>query len=526
MRRRATLLCLLLFFSAAATAAPARLSVCLYFDGEGKDTAAGFRGGERSAVMVRNLLGHFSEVDVFMAPAGRYAAGELSACDRAIYMGTYFEAKLPEAFLADAAQYGQPFLWMNYNIWKLQRRLGQAKFRATWGFDYQRVDGGHPPRAPGEIPEFYRTFSYKGEIFRKVAFLDARGRLIAHPEIVLVANHSAHVLAEAVHSKSKARTPYALRKGDFFYVADDPVSVIDERDRYLILADLLFDFLALEPRSTKRYAAVRIEDIHPGYDLRILHRTIEVFRSRGVPFAISLIPRFVGPGSENGLELAQDANFLRLIRYAIASGATILAHGYEHQLAVDLGCGVAHTGEGYEFWDVCKNGPLPFDSVQFVQERLDKAKKILHAASIPYAGWVTPHYAASPLAIRVIHGSFGRVLQRMRYFLEGAPMTPANAIDQFFPYTIAHDYYGVHVWPENLGYVPLPSHGGTPRHVDEILETARLNRVVRDAWASFFWHPVLIRTELGIQSLERLIDGIRAEGYEFVSLQELRRNGE
>jgi peptidoglycan/xylan/chitin deacetylase (PgdA/CDA1 family) len=164
--------------------------------------------------------------------------------------------------------------------------------------------------------------------------------------------------------------------------------------------------------------------------------------------------------------------------------------------------------------------------VEFVERRLRKAKKILKDAKIPYAGWVTPHYAASPLAIRVIHSNFGRVLQRMRYFVDGKAATPANAIDQFFPYTITYDYYGVYVWPENLGYVPLPRHGGKAQDVDAMLEIARLNKVVRDAWASFFWHPVLIRTELGIRSLEKLVDGIRAEGYEFVSLQELRNRGE
>jgi peptidoglycan/xylan/chitin deacetylase (PgdA/CDA1 family) len=139
---------------------------------------------------------------------------------------------------------------------------------------------------------------------------------------------------------------------------------------------------------------------------------------------------------------------------------------------------------------------------------------------------VTPHYAASPLAMRVIHGNFGRMVQQMTYHLEGRPITPENAIDQFFPYTIFHDYYGFHIWPENLGFVPLPTEGGTPKHVDDMLEAARLHKVVRDAWASFFWHPPLIRTPIGIQSLEKLIDGIRAEGYEFVSLQELRRRGE
>jgi uncharacterized protein YdaL len=517
--RRAALLCLLLIATAPAWAG--NLNVCLYYDGE--DNAPGFVVGERSAVMVRNLLGHFREVDVFMAPVSRYAPSDLAACDRAIYMGTYFDGKMPDAFVADAARFPKPLLWMNYNIWKLEQRMGPGAFKAAWGFAYRSIDADDPaPR--GQFPEFYRTFRYKGATFRKVAVLDAQGNFVGDPEIVMVQNHGAQVLAEGIHSRTQAKTPYMLRKGDFFYIADNPVSVIDERDRYLILADVLFDFLQLEPRSEKRYAVVRIEDVHPGYDLQLLNMTIEVFKRRKVPFAISLIPRFVGSGGR-ALDAVQDAKFLSLVRYAVENGASILVHGYEHQLTIDLGCGVSFTGEGYEFWDVCKNAPLPFDSIDFVQRRLDKAKRILHDGQLSYAGWVTPHYAASPLAFRVIHSNFGRLLQRMQYVLDGRAPSVANTVDQFFPYPIVNDYYGLYVWPENLGYVPLPRHGGKPQHVDDMLETARLNKVVRDAWASFFWHPPLIRTELGIASLEKLVDGIRAEGYEFISLQELRRRG-
>lgn len=514
MSRVLTLVATLLLGTSAAAA---RLDVCLYFDA----TEDGV--GERSAVMVRNLLGHFQEVDVYMVPLERYAQAPLSGCDRGIYMGTSLEARVPQAFLADVARYREPFLWMNYNIWKLEQTLGAANFRAARGFAYERIDG-QMHQSLRKIPDFYRVFSYKGATFRKAAYLDSQGVFVGYPEILIVKNHSAAVLAEATHSATKAKTPYVLRKGDFFYIADNPVSVIDERDRYLILADVLFDFLKLEPRSAKRYALARIEDIHPGYDPQLLQMTIDVFKSRKIPFAISLIPRYVGPAKR--LDATQDARFMNQIRYAVENGATILVHGYEHQLTVDLGCGVTFTGEGYEFWDVCKNGPLPFDSVTFVQRRLDRAKKILEEAKIPFAGWVTPHYAASPLAIRVAQSNFGRVVQRMKYFADGQPMTAANSIDQFFPYTIAYDYYGVHVWPENLGYVPLPRFGGTPQHVDAMLETARANRVIRDAWASFFWHPLLIRTDLGIQSLERLVDGVRALGYEFVSLQDLRKRGE
>jgi peptidoglycan/xylan/chitin deacetylase (PgdA/CDA1 family) len=74
--------------------------------------------------------------------------------------------------------------------------------------------------------------------------------------------------------------------------------------------------------------------------------------------------------------------------------------------------------------------------------------------------------------------------------------------------------------------VRVPLGGGTPQHIEDMLEAARLHKVVRDAWASFFWHPPLIRTELGLSSLEKLVDGIRAQGYEFVSLAELRKRGD
>ncbi len=516
-------LALALLMCCAAQAAGARLSVCLYFDGQ--ENGSDFLGGTRSAIMVRNLLGHFAEVDVLMTPVGRYSAGQLSGCDRAVYTGTYAEAKIPGPFLSDVARYDRPFLWMKYNIWRLEQAIGAEKFAAAWGFNYQSVDGKSAATGGG-IPDFYRTVSYKGATFRKVAFVHPRLGLIADPEMVLVKNRSAKVLAEAIHSRTGASTPYVLRKGNFFYIADNPVAVIDERDRYLVLADLLFDVLQLAPRSDKRHAVLRIEDVHPGYDLRLLYQTIEALKRRKVSFAITLIPRYVGPEWREGLDLARDAKLLKLIRYAMANGATILAHGYEHRLTVDLGCGISYTGEGYEFWDVCRDRPLPFDSVQYVQERVDKAKKILDEAGIPYAGWVTPHYSASALAIRVIHGGFGRILQRMTYFVEGRPITPATTVDQFFPYPIFRDYYGIHVWPENLGYVPLPEHGGAARHIDEMLEAARVNLAVRDGWASFFWHPPLIRTELGIQSLEKLVDGIRALGYEFVSLQELRKRDE
>src|SRR5687768_8402986 len=136
MTRVLTLVLTLLLATSAAAAA--RLDVCLYFDA----TQDGV--GERSAVMVRNLLGHFHEVDVYLVPLERYEQAPLSGCDRGLYIGTSMEAKLPQAFVADVARYPGPFLWMNYNIWRLQQALGADKFRAAWGFAYERLEGETP----------------------------------------------------------------------------------------------------------------------------------------------------------------------------------------------------------------------------------------------------------------------------------------------------------------------------------------------------------------------------------------------
>jgi len=58
------------------------------------------------------------------------------------------------------------------------------------------------------------------------------------------------------------------------------------------------------------------------------------------------------------------------------------------------------------------------------------------------------------------------------------------------------------------------------------VQSMRLTKVVRDSWASFFWHPLLLNTPGEKERLETMIDEIRASGYEFVSLKALREKGE
>lgn len=510
----------LLLPPAAAAAAPQR--VCVYHD-------AGDRGdGQLHAIMLRNLLGHFREAAVELRPVPSYAPGALAGCDRAAYMGTTWAARRPAAFLREAASFPRPFLWLNYGLEELRKELGPERFAAATGFRFLRVRAFDEGGPAGGVPGFFRDIEYKGARFVKKARRREDGTLVGSAELSLVEPAGAAVLATARHSSGRESAPYALRRGGFFYVADNPFLYIHEQDRYLVLADLLFDFMGAKPRERGRPALVRLEDVHPEYDLRLFYRAVRALKRRGVPFAVSVIPKYVPAGGDGtrGRDLLQRRAFVKALRYAQRSGGTLLLHGFTHHTRAEPGCPSLGSGADYEFWDRCRNAPPSYDSEPFLRGRVAAAKALFEAAGLRAAGWVTPHYAASPRAFRLFGRLFDRTLQRVTYFPDGAQAPPAPFVNQFFPYVVYRDHYGQFVWPEDLGFVPMPgSDWGFDAPPDPAESAARV-AVVRDAWASFFWHPQLAATDGGVAGLEELVDAIRSRGFTFVSLEERLARGE
>jgi uncharacterized protein YdaL len=530
MKLRAPLAALLLLAAGLARAggqAAPGMTVCVFYDA-GKDGK--FKNGRLHAIMLENLLGHFREARVSLKAVQEAPSGELDGCDRAAYVGSYYDEPLPESFVRETAAFRRPFLWINYNIRQLQKAMGEDAFAARTGFVFRRTQGFDPGAPAGTIPGFYRFFDYKGRRFTKLAFVrPSDGAVVAAPELSLVEDRGAAVLATAVHSVTGSTTPYVTRKGPFFYVADNPFLYIHEQDRYLILADLLFDFLGLPPRGGPRRALVRLEDIHPNYDLRLLKRSVDLLKARGVPFAISLIPDFVAAGrpEADGVTLAQRPEFVEALRYAQANGGVILLHGYTHNAAGLAGCPSLASGFDYEFWDRCRQAPLANDSAELVRARVAAAEGLLASSSFTAVAWVTPHYAASPDDFREFALLFLRTVQRVRYALD-EPQAPGSPdfVSQFFPYTIYRDHYGQFVWPEDLGFVPMPGLPSGDVPASDIAAAANVESVIRDSWASFFWHPQLMAKPGEEQRLGRIIDSIRKSGFTFVSLKDLKAAGE
>src|SRR5262249_53283356 len=156
----------------------------------------------------------------------------------------------------------------------------------------------------------------------------------------------------------------------------------------------------------------------------------------------------------------------------------------------------------YEFWDEMGGRPIARDSAALVLERLQQGLAECFANGIFPVAFETPHYGASAT-------DYEAMKQVFTVFNERTMATPDVGSIQYFPYPVG-DRFGRYVVPENLGYLPLDN--PDPK---QIVERARNMRVVRDALASFYFHPFLDPALLG-----EIVRGMTEAGYRFVSLRE------
>jgi uncharacterized protein YdaL len=126
-----------------------------------------------------------------------------------------------------------------------------------------------------------------------------------------------------------------------------------------------------------------------------------------------------------------------------------------------------------------------------------------------------PHYSGSPNAYKAVASMFSTRYDRTLYFrglLSGGTIDHTRLAGQRFSYVV-RDVYGTKVLPENLGNVETePFHQYPVRLPAEIIEDAYKVKVIRDGFASFYFHPFL-----DIALLKETVAGIKQAGYTFVS---------
>ena len=128
--------------------------------------------------------------------------------------------------------------------------------------------------------------------------------------------------------------------------------------------------------------------------------------------------------------------------------------------------------------------------------------------------WQFPEYGASPAEFRVAASEFLARTDRGNYAQGWPGHAKLQTLTEQSPPYLVRDVYGGPVLPETLGYISRTgeraSGSGSVRFL--LAAAAAQKAAVRDNVAGFYYHPFL-----GTGPLRRLVDGLRHEGYQFVS---------
>ena len=342
----------------------------------------------------------------------------------------------------------------------------------------------------------------------------------------------ARVLGEAVRGDGTT-FPWAVRSPNLTYVGEIPFPYTSETDRVLAFADLLFDLLA--PGTPERHRALVRLGGHRSYERpEQLRAAADYLHSEGIPFGFGVVPRYRDPTGENDGEPRRPAARLagrrRRDQVHEAEGRRPRRAWVHTRVGRRADPYNGATGDDVEFFrvregpqhEVRYDGPLPGDtSPAWADRRIAFANREFEAAGIGApAIFEFPHYAASADGYAAARRRFATRWERSFYFsgvLSGGRIDHRRHASQFFPYVV-RDVYGSKVLPENLGSVnPVRWHTYRSRLPEDILRAARANLVVRDGFASFFFHPFL-----DLHYLKTTVRGIRALGYTFVDPSDLR----
>ncbi len=285
-----------------------------------------------------------------------------------------------------------------------------------------------------------------------------------------------------------------------------------------------------------RRALIRFEDVGPGghYDsaeaLQKLRVIADYLASEGVPFHISIIPRFINPsiGYDKSIAMTHDPyvrRFIETIQYCCRNNAALGMHGYTHQHAESV------SADGWEFaFPFCSS--CPPDDVEeacnqpeafinsYAYNRLKQGFTAFAKSKLRIDwGFSTPHYTASPVHRCIIEACSGLCF-------ENSPCgsNPRRAA----LYDKDHEFY------RGVIYVPTPLFYVMPDRSDQ--DVQRICREIKDyqvdELAAFFFHPYLDFPFIAINKagkvsynensyLKQLIRCFKKEGFTFVPILSL-----
>ncbi len=464
--------------------------------------------GEQYAMQTANLVSHFGTWKAH--PVAAYTAGEMANYKAVVYVGSTYDEQVPTVFLTDVLGGTRPVVWMYDNIWQLTAQ--SPTFASTYGWNWSQFDVSSVAEVRYKNTSLTR-YTPNGSGIMSYASVDTT---------------KATVLAQAVRADGTT-FPWALRSNNLTYIGEIPYAYTDATDRYLALSDLFFDVLA-PATATRHRALVRIEDVGPDADPAELRTVADYLSSAQVPFTVAVYPRYRDPkgvynnGTPVDTTLANTPDVVSALKYMVSKGGTLLMHGYTHQYSNVANPYDAVSADDFEFFrahidalnNVVYDGPVAEDSQAWAAGRMNSAATAFTAAGLPVpTTFEFPHYAGSAADYAAVRAKFTKGYDRRLYFrnqLAGGTVDATKYAGQFFPYPVT-DVNGTYLIPENIGNIePEPFNNHPARLPADLIDAAKRNLVIRDGFASFFYHAYY-----GKAYLRDTVSGIKKLGYTFVA---------
>jgi len=244
----------------------AKINVVIFYD---DDPSNAWNYGKLYVNMVRNLLGQFA-TDVSIVDAAAYKKGMLEQYDAGIYIGNIYDYPLSDDFLDDVIHSGRSFLWLNSDIKQLFKK---KEWGAEEKLGFTFVKSG--------MLNAGATILYKG---KELPCLDSDNYF----NFVKIEDNTQCKELATLQSEDASKQPYAIRCGNFFYLANNPMA--NFYMSYLVFADLLHDLLETNIVESHR-ALVRLEDLLPGNtNYAKVKELVDFLYNKGIPFTFGVIP--------------------------------------------------------------------------------------------------------------------------------------------------------------------------------------------------------------------------------------------
>ncbi|MFZ3035468.1 MAG: DUF2334 domain-containing protein [Parvibaculum sp.] len=439
--------------------------------------------GEIDALFAANLAGRWASYDAM--PVSTYRSGDVETHSLTVYLGTSFDEAIPPALVEDLGASERPLIWVQYGLEKLAEAMP--------GFE----------KRYGLVPGLVDRSGFSHVNYNGVSFTFLEGPEAELATTIIRDHDKVKVQASAVRNDGTS-IPWAVRTGNLTFIAGNPFSTISASGRYLVFADLFARILAPEIPSRHR-ALVRIEDVGPDARPSDMRAIADYFHARNVPFSVAVYDTFIDPGRSSPslpekITMEDAPEFIEALKYMVAKGGTLIMHGHTHQLGAMANPYSGKSAADFEFFrahidaddNVVLDGPDERDSFSWASDRLDLALAAWSRAGLPRPEiFEFPYYAGSALDYMAVGSRFrARYEQSIYYIGTIDPSSTRQGIftTQFFPYPVI-DVYGQVVIPENMGNYSLLDYNQHPaRSPSELLEIADRNRVLRDGFASFYFH--------------------------------------